>query len=107
MDTLEQNGVVERKQRHIVETAFSLLLSASDPSEVWDEVVLTTVTLINSIHSSHILGFSSFKKLYGFAPDNSHFRVFGCTCFVLRPHVENSKLSSQYAICVFLSYGEG
>jgi hypothetical protein len=32
-DTLGKNSVVERKQKHIVETARSLLLSASAPSE--------------------------------------------------------------------------
>ena len=70
------------------------------------EVVLTVVTLINSIPSSHILGISPFEKLHGYAPDYSFFRVFGFTCFVLHPHVERSKLSSQSSICVFLSYGE-
>ena len=37
---------------------------------------------------------------------NPIFQVFGCTCFALRPHVKRTKLSSRYAICVFLSYGE-
>jgi hypothetical protein len=63
--------------------------------------------LINKISSSHTLGFSPFEKLYGYAPDYSSFRVFYCTCFVLYPHVEHSKLSTQSVICVFLSYGEG
>jgi len=51
-DTLEQNGVSERKHRYIVETVHSLLLSTSVPSKLWGEVVLTTVTLINTILSS-------------------------------------------------------
>jgi hypothetical protein len=51
-DTPEQNGVAERKHRHIVETARSLLLSAFVPSEFWGEVVLTAVSLINTIPSS-------------------------------------------------------
>lgn len=106
-DTPEQNGVAERKHRNIVETARSLLLSTSVPSVYWGEAVLTAVSLINTIPSSHISGFSPFEKLYGYAPDYSFFRVFGCTCFVLRPHVERSKLSSRSAICVFLGYGEG
>jgi hypothetical protein len=63
--------------------------------------------LIDTISSSHTLGFSLFEKLYGYAPDYSSFRVFYCTCFVLYPHVEHSKLSTQSVICVFLRYGEG
>ena len=53
-NTLEQNGVVERKHRHIVETARSLLLLTYVLSEYWGEVVLTAITLINTIPSSHI-----------------------------------------------------
>ena len=84
-DTSEQNGVAKRKHRHIIETTYSLLLSTSVPSEFWGEVVLTTVSLINTITSSHNSGFSPFEKLYGYVPDYSFFRVFGCTCFVLHP----------------------
>ena len=54
MVTPEQNGVVERKHRHIVETSQSLLLSAFIPIVFWGEAILTIVTLINSISSSHI-----------------------------------------------------
>jgi len=106
-DTPEQNGVAERKHRHIVETARSLLLSVFVPSESWGEAILTVVSLINTIPSSHSSGLSPFEKLYGYVPDYSSFRVFGCTCFVLHPHVERNKLSSRSAICVFLGYGEG
>jgi histone deacetylase 1/2 len=106
-DIPEQNGVVERKYRHIVETARSLLLSAFVPSEFWGEAILTTISLINTIPSSHSSGLSYFEKLYGYVSDNSSFRVFGCTYFILRPHVERSKLSSRSAIYAFLGYGEG
>ena len=91
----------------IVETTRSLLLSAYVPSEFWREAVLAIVTLINTIPSSHISGISHFGKLYEYALDYSFFRVFGCTCFVLKPHVERSKLSSRSIISVFLSYSEG
>lgn len=36
-DTPQQNNVAERKHRHIIETARSLLLSASVPSKFWGE----------------------------------------------------------------------
>ena len=63
--------------------------------------------MINTIPSSHISGISHFKKLYRYAPDYSFFIIFGCTCFVLKPHVERSKLSSRSIIFVFLGYSEG
>jgi len=91
--TFKQNGVAERKHRHIIETAHSLLLSASIPSEFWEKVVLTTVSLINTILFSHILGFSLFKKVIWYALDYFSFWFFCCTCFVLCSHVEHSKLS--------------
>ena len=62
--------------------------------------------MINTIPSSHSSCLSSFEKLYGYVPDFSSLRVFGCTCFIFRPHIERSKLSSQFAICVFLDYSE-
>jgi hypothetical protein len=107
VDTPKQNGVAKRKHRHIFKTIRSLLLSTFVPGVFWREVVLIAVDLINSISSSHISGFSYFKKLYGYALDYSFFRIFTCTCFVLHPHVKRSKLSSRYVICVFLGFDEG
>lgn len=106
-DTPQQNGVTGRKHRHIIEIARSFLLSASVPSEFWGETVLTVVHVINRISSSVTSGLSPFEKLYNYIPDYSSLKVFGSTCFVLRPQVERSKLSSRYAICVFLGYGDG
>ena len=106
-DTLEQNDVTERKHRHIIETAHFLLFSASIPNVFWEEVVLTTIGLINTILSSYISGFSQFKNLYRYTPYYFFFRVFGYICFILHSHIESNELSSRYVICVFLSYSEG
>lgn len=48
-DTPQQNGVAERKYRHIIETACSFLLSTSVPSGFWGEAVLIVVHVINRI----------------------------------------------------------
>lgn len=106
-DTPQQNEVAKRKHRHIVGTARSLLLSAGVPSAFWGKVVLTVVHLINKTPSSHTSCLSPYENLYGHPLDYSSLRVFGCTCFILRPSVECNKLSSHSIICVFLSYGEG
>ena len=53
-----QNGVAERKNRHILETAWSLLIRAHVPPSHWAEVVTTTIYLINRM-LSWVLQFST------------------------------------------------
>jgi histone deacetylase 1/2 len=72
-----------------------------------EKLFLLLLSLINTISSSYISGFSHFKKLYGYAPNYSFFRVFGCTYFVLHPYIKCSRLSARSTICVILGYGEG
>lgn len=55
----QQNGVTERKHRHILETARSLLLPASVPSLFGAEAVLTAVCFLNRIPS---FGLSLFER---------------------------------------------
>lgn len=45
--------------------------------------------------------------MYGHVLDYSSLRVFGCTCFVHKPHVEHTKFSPKSTLCVFLGYGIG
>ncbi|KAA0059996.1 putative tRNA pseudouridine synthase [Cucumis melo var. makuwa] len=49
--TPQQNGVAERKNRHLVEVAHSLMLSTSLPSYLWGDAILTATHLINRIPS--------------------------------------------------------
>ena len=46
-DTPPQNGVAERKNRHILEVARSLMYTMNVPKSLWSEAVMTVVYLIN------------------------------------------------------------
>ena len=81
--TPQQNGVVERKKRHLIETARTLLLHYHVPFRFWGDAVLIACYLINRMPSSvlhaqipHSLLFPD-QRLYFLPP-----RVFGCTCFI-------------------------
>ncbi|KAG9447270.1 hypothetical protein H6P81_013398 [Aristolochia fimbriata] len=98
------NGVAERKHRHIVEIALTLMLSSSVQKQFWGEAVLTSVYLINRLPSPVLQNSTPFTCLYGTSPDYSLLRVFGSTCFVLLPDRERDKLSGKSAMCIFLGY---
>nr|KYP72342.1 Retrovirus-related Pol polyprotein from transposon TNT 1-94 [Cajanus cajan] len=89
--TPQQNGVAERKNRHLLETTRTLLLHGHVPQPFWDDVVLTACYLVNRMPSSVLNN------------QISH-RVFGSTCFVHNHSPGLDKLSAQSHKCVFLGY---
>ena len=105
--TPQQNGVAERKNRHLIETARTLLLHHNVPLRFWADAVLAACYLINRMPSSvlqhkvpHQLLYSN-QPLYALPP-----RVFGCTCFVHNHSPGRDKLSARSLKCIFLGYSQ-
>src|SRR5664279_2403573 len=67
-----QNGVAERKHRHIVETARTLLISSFVPTHFWGEAISTSIYLINLQPSSRLQGKSPGEILFGSPPTYDH-----------------------------------
>jgi len=88
--THQQNGAVERKHRHIVETGLALLSHASVPISYWDDAFVTACYLINRMPTSSLQNKSPFEVLFKKSPDYSFLRVFGSACWPnLRPYNSN------------------
>jgi histone deacetylase 1/2 len=102
--THHQNGVVERKHRHIVELGLTLLSHASLPLSYWDYAFLTAVYLINRLPSAPLNFKVPYTVLYNHDPDYKFLKAFGCACFpLLRPY-NSHKLDYRSHECIFLGY---
>lgn len=105
--TPEQNGVSERKNRHIRETAVTLLQSASLPSKVWYHACAQAVYLINRMPTKILAMCSPFEKLHHKPPNLEHLRIFGCACYPLMTPYRANKLQPKTERCVFLGIAAG
>ncbi|XP_074283966.1 uncharacterized protein LOC141608519 [Silene latifolia] len=103
----QQNGRVERKHKHLVETARAMLLYAKLPKRFWGESILTATYLINKLPSP-VLGWKSpYEVLMGKLPTYEELRVFGCLCYAPINASHKDKFASKGRRCLFIGYPFG
>lgn len=66
--THQQNGTVERKIRHVVDTCLALLAHSSVPKRFWNFAMSTAVFLINRLPTSVLQNISPYQRLFCKAP---------------------------------------
>lgn len=103
-DSPQQNGTVERKQRHLIETTRYLFFQAKLPVNLCGESVLCAAYLIHRMPLSSLNHLSPYQQMHGAKPDKSHFRSFGCLCFASTLKSGKSKFDSRAEAYVFLGY---
>jgi len=93
--TPEQNGIVERSHRQIVETGLYLLHYAKLPLHYWSHAFQTAVYLINRLPTTILNHKSPYEALFNQVPNYSKLKPFGCLCYPwLRPYT-TSKLQPR------------
>ena len=102
-----QNGVSERMNRTIVETALSMMSQSKMPMEFWAEAVNTAVYLRNRSPTTTLNGITPFEALFNRKPDVSHLRVFGCLAFAHIPKEQRKKFEEKSRKCIFVGYPDG
>ena len=102
--TPQQNGLAERKHRHIADMTRTLLSTSHAPLDLWVEAALTSVYLINLLPTPTLGWSSPYYMLFRKHPTYSHLRTFGCACFPHLGSYVSNKLQPRSTECVLLGY---
>ncbi|RVX21100.1 L-ascorbate oxidase [Vitis vinifera] len=98
-NTPQQNGVDERKNRHLLEVVRASLIAAKTQISYWGEAITSAIYLINRVPSSSINFQTPLQALTNVvvAPTvpNLPPRVFGCVAFVHLHKHQRTKLTSH------------
>ncbi|GKB03142.1 retrovirus-related pol polyprotein from transposon TNT 1-94, partial [Tanacetum coccineum] len=102
--TPEQNGVVERQNRTLVEAARTMLSASKLPLSFWAEAVATACYTQNRsiIISTH--GKTAYHIINDRKPSIKHLHIFGCICYITRDGENLDKMKEKGDPCVMVGY---
>ncbi|KAK9677501.1 hypothetical protein RND81_11G147300 [Saponaria officinalis] len=103
-DNPQQNGRVERKHRHLVETARAIMLHVNLPKKFWGDYLLAATRIINKLPSPVLDWKYPFEILHEKLANYDDLKVIGCLCYALMQTVHKDGLNGKARRCVLLGY---
>ncbi|GJU07829.1 retrovirus-related pol polyprotein from transposon TNT 1-94 [Tanacetum coccineum] len=102
--TPQQNGVVERWNRTLIEAARTMLIFSKAPMFQWTEAMATACYTQNRslIHTRHCK--TSYELVHVKKPVLTFFRVFGALCYPTNDSEDLGKLQPTVYIGIFVGY---
>nr|GEX56782.1 hypothetical protein [Tanacetum cinerariifolium] len=102
--TLEQNNVVERQNRTLVEAARTMLSAAKVPLFFWAEAIATTCftqnrSLVIPRHEKTHYHIINDRK-----PSVKFFHIFSSICYIVRDGENLDKMKKKGDACIFVGY---
>ncbi|GJX46325.1 integrase, catalytic region, zinc finger, CCHC-type containing protein [Tanacetum coccineum] len=102
--TPEQNGVVERRNRTLVEAARTMLSAAKVPLFFWAEAIATACftqnrSLVIPRHEKKPYHIINARK-----PSVKFFHIFGSLCYINRDGENLDKMKEKGDACIFVGY---
>ncbi|GKA12330.1 ribonuclease H-like domain-containing protein [Tanacetum coccineum] len=83
LETPQQNGVAERKNRTLIEAARTMLADSKLPTMFWTEAVSTACYVLNRVSITNPHNKTPYQLLSGKVPQIGHLKPFGCQVTIL------------------------
>nr|KYP62895.1 Retrovirus-related Pol polyprotein from transposon TNT 1-94 [Cajanus cajan] len=97
----QQNGVVKRKNRTVMNMVRCMLSEKKVPKIFWPKAVNWTTYVLNRSPTLAVKNVTPEEAWSGSKPSVEHFRIFGCMAHVHIPNVKITKLQDKSFSCVF------
>jgi hypothetical protein len=104
--TPQHNGIAERANRTLFESARSMLSHSKLPKEFWGDAVLNAIYIRNRCLTTSDKKKSPYELWTGNKPDIGHIRVFGCDAYMHIKDTDRTKLDFKSVKCILLGYSE-
>jgi hypothetical protein len=102
----QQNGVVERKNRTIMEVVKTMIHDQDLPMCLWAEAAMAVVYVQNRLSHS-ALGFKTPEEMFTRKkPEVGHLKIFGCPVFIHIPKEKRNKMEPSGKKGIFVGYCE-
>ncbi|KAJ9557399.1 hypothetical protein OSB04_012013 [Centaurea solstitialis] len=102
--TPQQNGVVERRNRTLIEAARSMLSEANLATQFWAEAVNTACYTQNRSLIVKRFRRTPYELFRNRKPSIEHLHIFGCVCYILNNKDNLGKFDSKSDDGIFLGY---
>ncbi|KAG7597280.1 Zinc finger CCHC-type [Arabidopsis suecica] len=103
----QQNGVVERRNRTLMERKRSILKHMNMPNYLWGEAVRHATYLINRVATRVLATQTPYEAYKGRKPNIEHLRVFGCVEYAKAESAHLRKLDDISRALVHLGTESG
>lgn len=104
--TPQQNGVAERRNRTLVESARCMLLESGMPNSFWAEAIATANYIRNRCITKALPDGTPYERWTKKQPDVSHLRTFGERVFILDKTPNKGKFEPRGLQGIFVGYPE-
>nr|GFA84448.1 integrase, catalytic region, zinc finger, CCHC-type, peptidase aspartic, catalytic [Tanacetum cinerariifolium] len=102
--TPEQNGVVERRNRTLVEAARTMLSAAKVPLFFWAEAITTACFTQNRFLVIPRHEKTPYHIINNRKPSVKFFHIFGSLCYIIRDGENLDKMKEKGDECIFVGY---